>query len=56
MTKLEPGGFDYPDPVAICLDLIVAPEPKRAKLRAHVDRAARSAKDDTHARQARKPC
>ena len=28
VTNLEPVGFAYPDPVAVCIDVIAVPEPK----------------------------
>jgi hypothetical protein len=43
VTNLEPEGFVYPDPVAVCIDLISSPEPKTAKNRVHVDLATTSA-------------
>ncbi|MEW2144402.1 VOC family protein [Micromonospora vinacea] len=43
VTNLEPEGFVYPDPVAVCIDLIVSSEPKTAKNRVHVDLATTSA-------------
>jgi predicted enzyme related to lactoylglutathione lyase len=43
VTNLEPEGFVYPDPVAVCMDLIVSREPKTAKNRVHVDLATTSA-------------
>ena len=43
VTNLEPEGFVYPDPVAVCLDLIASPEPKTVKNRMHVDLATTSA-------------
>jgi predicted enzyme related to lactoylglutathione lyase len=43
VTNLEPEGFVYPDPVAVCIDLVVSPEPKTVKNRVHLDLAARSA-------------
>ena len=43
MTNLEPEGFGYPDPVAVCLDLVASPEPKTAKNRVHADLATTSA-------------
>jgi hypothetical protein len=42
VTNLEPPGFTYPDPVAVCLDLIASPEPKTVKNRVHLDLAAAS--------------
>jgi predicted enzyme related to lactoylglutathione lyase len=43
VTNLEPVGFDYPDPSAVCIDVIVVPEPKTVKNRVHVDLATTSA-------------
>jgi predicted enzyme related to lactoylglutathione lyase len=43
ITNLEPEGFAYPDPVAVCLDLVASPEPKTGKNRVHLDLAATSA-------------
>jgi Glyoxalase-like domain len=42
VTNLEPAGFAYPDPVAVCVDVIVVPEPKTLKNRVHVDLATTS--------------
>ncbi|MEV0271177.1 VOC family protein [Hamadaea sp. NPDC050747] len=44
VTNLEPqGGYVYPDPVAVCVDLVTSTEPKTAKNRVHLDLAATSA-------------
>ena len=43
VTNLEPEGFAYPDPAAVCLDLIASPEPKTVKNRVHLDLATTSA-------------
>ncbi|POM22574.1 Glyoxalase-like domain protein [Actinomadura rubteroloni] len=43
VTNLEPVGFDYPDPAALCIDIIVVPEAKTVKNRVHVDLATTSA-------------
>jgi predicted enzyme related to lactoylglutathione lyase len=43
VTNLEPEGFVYPDPVAVCIDLVASPEPKTVKNRVHLDLAATSA-------------
>ncbi|MER5204759.1 VOC family protein [Streptomyces sp. NPDC002825] len=43
VTNLEPGGFTYPDPVAVCIDLVLSPEPKTVKNRVHLDLATDSA-------------
>lgn len=43
VTNLEPEDFVYPDPVAVCIDLVVSSEPKTVKNRVHVDLATTSA-------------
>ena len=43
VINLEPEGFSYPDPVAVCIDVIRVPEPKTVKNRVHVDLATTSA-------------
>jgi predicted enzyme related to lactoylglutathione lyase len=43
VTSVEPVGFAYPDPVAVCIDVIAVPEPKTVKNRVHVDLATTSA-------------
>ncbi|CAL9312942.1 VOC family protein [Streptomyces sp. SudanB182_2057] len=43
VTNLEPVGFAYPDPAAVCIDIIARPEPKTVKNRVHVDLATTSA-------------
>jgi Glyoxalase-like domain len=42
VTNLEPAGFTYPDPTAICIDVIAVPDPKTVKNRVHVDLATTS--------------
>ncbi|WP_330297018.1 VOC family protein [Streptomyces sp. NBC_00503] len=43
VTNLEPVGFAYPDPVAVCIDIVADPEPKTVKNRVHLDLATTSA-------------
>ncbi|MFB6894097.1 VOC family protein [Kitasatospora sp. NPDC056327] len=43
VTNLEPLGFAYPDPVAVCIDIIRDPAPKTVKNRVHLDLATTSA-------------
>ncbi|MFJ5272554.1 VOC family protein [Streptomyces sp. NPDC088358] len=45
VTNVEPGGgFVWPDPVAVCVDVVTVPEPKTAtKNRVHLDLATTSA-------------
>ncbi|MEU7528483.1 VOC family protein [Saccharothrix sp. NPDC042600] len=42
VTNLEPVGFSYPDPTAVCIDIIAHPEPKTVKNRVHLDLATTS--------------
>ena len=39
VTNVEPVGFAYPDPVAVCIDVLAVPEPKTVKNRVHLDLA-----------------
>ena len=43
VTNVEPAGFAYPDPAAVCIDVIAVPEPKTVKNRVHIDLATTSA-------------
>jgi predicted enzyme related to lactoylglutathione lyase len=43
VTNLEPVGFSYPDPSAVCIDLVASAEPKKTKNRVHLDLASTSA-------------
>jgi hypothetical protein len=45
VTNVEPGdGFVWPDPVAVCVDVVAVPEPRTtAKNRVHLDLATTSA-------------
>jgi len=43
VTNLEPKGVPYPDPSAICIDVLRAPDPKTVKNRLHIDLATTSA-------------
>lgn len=42
VTNLEPVGFAYPGPAAVCVDIVARPEPKTAKNRVHLDLATAS--------------
>jgi predicted enzyme related to lactoylglutathione lyase len=42
VTNLEPVGLVYPDPVAVCIDIVARPEPKTVKNRVHLDLATTS--------------
>ena len=43
MTDLEPEGFGYSDPVAVCIDVAAVPDPAPVEHRAHLDLASTSA-------------
>ena len=43
VTNVEPVGFAYPGPTAVCIDVLAVPEPKMVKNRVHIDLAATSA-------------
>jgi len=43
VTNVGPVGFAYPDPVAVCVDVVAVPEPKTVKNRVHLDLATTSA-------------
>ncbi|WP_141575488.1 VOC family protein [Actinomadura sp. WMMA1423] len=43
VTNLEPEGFDWPDPTAVCVDLVAVPDPGTVKYRVHLDLATTSA-------------
>ncbi|MDT0331961.1 VOC family protein [Nocardiopsis lambiniae] len=47
VTNLEPEGFVYPDPVAVCLDVVAVPEPKTVKNRVRIDLATTSVTHQT---------
>jgi hypothetical protein len=43
VTNVEPLDFVWPDPVAVCVDVVAGPEPKTVKNRVHLDLATTSA-------------
>ena len=43
VTNVEPLGFDWPDPAAVCVDVVVVPDPETVKYRVHLDLATTSA-------------
>ena len=43
VTNVEPVGFDWPDPVALCIDVVTVPDPETVRYRAHIDLATTSA-------------
>ncbi|MEV0063538.1 VOC family protein [Nocardia sp. NPDC050718] len=42
VANLEPVGFVYPDPAAVCLDIVIDPAPKTTQNRVHIDLATGS--------------
>ncbi len=42
VVNLEPHDFTYPDPAALCIDIVAVPEPKTVKNRIHIDLATTS--------------
>ncbi|GAA3708271.1 VOC family protein [Zhihengliuella alba] len=42
VTNLEPLGFTWPDPSALCIDLVSVPDPRTVAYRAHLDLATSS--------------
>ncbi|AUI52401.1 VOC family protein [Arthrobacter crystallopoietes] len=47
VTNVEPVGFDWPDPAAVCIDVVTVPDPETVKYRAHLDLATTSAAHQT---------
>lgn len=43
VTNVEPDGFSYPDPVAVCIDVVAVPDPETVRYRVHLDLATTSA-------------
>jgi catechol 2,3-dioxygenase-like lactoylglutathione lyase family enzyme len=42
VTNLEPAGFDWPDPSAVCIDLVRVPAPETVRYRVHIELATTS--------------
>jgi hypothetical protein len=43
VTNVEPVGFVWPDPVAVCVDVVTVPDPETVRYRAHLDLTSTSA-------------
>ncbi|WP_308425363.1 VOC family protein [Zhihengliuella salsuginis] len=43
VSNVEPLGFDWPDPSALCVDVVAVPDPEAVAYRAHLDLASESA-------------
>ncbi len=42
VTNLEPVGFTWPDPSAVCVDLVRVPDPESVRYRVHIELATAS--------------
>jgi hypothetical protein len=42
VTNVEPLGFDWPDPSAVCVDVVAVPDPETVKYRTHLELATTS--------------
>ena len=47
VTNVEPVGFDWPDPTAVCVDVVTVPDPETVKYRVHLELATTSAAHHT---------
>ncbi len=47
VTNVEPVGFVYPDPTAVCVDVVAVPDPATVRYRAHLDLATTSVAHQT---------
>ncbi len=43
VTNVEPVGFTWPDPAAVCIDVVTVPDPETVMYRVHLDLATSSA-------------
>ncbi|WP_067815000.1 VOC family protein [Actinomadura kijaniata] len=42
VTNVEPVGFDWPDPTAVCVDVVTVPDPETVRYRTHLELATTS--------------
>ena len=42
VTNVEPPDFTWPDPTAVCIDVVTVPDPETVKYRTHIDLASTS--------------
>src|SRR5215470_17351067 len=42
VTNVEPHGFAWPDPTAVCVDVVTVPDPETVRYRVHLDLATTS--------------
>lgn len=43
VTNVGPVGFTWPDPTAVCVDVVTVPDPETVRYRVHLDLATTSA-------------
>ncbi|MFB4320345.1 VOC family protein [Actinomadura sp. 21ATH] len=43
VTNVEPVGFSWPNPTAVCVDVVTVPDPETVRYRVHIDLATTSA-------------
>jgi hypothetical protein len=43
VTNVEPVGFAWPDPAAVCVDVVTVPDPETVRYRVHLDLTSTSA-------------
>ncbi len=43
VTNVEPQNFTWPDPAAVCVDVVAVPDPETVRYRVHLDLATTSA-------------
>ncbi|MFI6411901.1 VOC family protein [Streptomyces sp. NPDC050585] len=42
VTNVEPVGFTWPDPSAVCVDFVIVPDPESVRYRTHIELATTS--------------
>jgi len=42
LNRFLPKDFSWPDPAAVCIDLVTVPDPETVKYRAHIELATTS--------------
>ncbi|SCG78697.1 Glyoxalase-like domain-containing protein [Micromonospora echinaurantiaca] len=47
VSNVEPVGFVWPDPTAVCIDVVAVPDPETVKYRVHLDLATTSVAHQT---------
>ena len=47
VANVEPVGFEWPDPSALCIDVVAVPDPESVRYRAHLDLATTSVAQQT---------